>query len=502
MGGKKIVVFSSYINLKKRLMCIFFCILVVFSSIFIKVEEAQAFVPLVIAGVTIAPEIVAAGATLLCAAGVSFASSPDAQRAFTEMYVSASTGLKDAFNSLGSGVRSVGDSLWDYTRSWVNSKFATPNTTVVLDSSYHETISGEIGSSGAIFPYSLDKNVAFGIGDTWVLTQACTISGVNYSAGSTMWLERVLYAGSAYTHRFVINGVVAGYASSSSGYCDVTAGYTFYIYRANGKYNLAYKTIYQGQPRYYDFISQSVISANTMSQVHYDSITAQTADIVGNATYDFKTDGRRDILVLENVDGVVNKTYLTVQNPVVVQPTTVPMQTGYVGTWTGYFKDCTNGMGAYVFDGSGTVVGDMDYSKSGTWIGTWGWSDTGARVWTGTYTAADATAWTGTATESLTGNVSSTWDYSSWVTPVDILKTKFPFSIPWDFKNAITSLMATPQVPKWTIEFPPNYFVGGCSVDIDFSQFEVWAKIVRWGILIIFNIFLILTTRRMIGAGG
>lgn len=90
--------------------------------------------------------------------------------------------------------------------------------------------------------------------------------------------------------------------------------------------------------------------------------------------------------------------------------------------------------------------------------------------------------------------------YPELKVPADVLKNKFPFSIPWDLKNAVSGLAASPVAPKWTINFPSNIFVGGGQLVIDFAQFETWAMIVRWGILIIFNIFLILSTRKIIGA--
>lgn len=142
----------------------------------------------------------------------------------------------------------------------------------------------------------------------------------------------------------------------------------------------------------------------------------------------------------------------------------------------------------------------MGVTNTGTWTGTWGTAVTGQKVWTGTYTATGALTWTGTATESLPADPTAETDYPKWKIPADTLKNKFPFSIPWDLQNAITSLVATPQAPKWTITFPAQYFKGGGSIEIDFAQFETWAKIIRWGILIIFNIFLILATRRIIGA--
>lgn len=80
------------------------------------------------------------------------------------------------------------------------------------------------------------------------------------------------------------------------------------------------------------------------------------------------------------------------------------------------------------------------------------------------------------------------------------LTRKFPFSIPWDLKNAVTSLVAERKCPRFEIDFDSAHFVGGGKVVLDFEQFEVWAKIIRWGELIAFNIVLIKITRKIIGA--
>jgi hypothetical protein len=86
------------------------------------------------------------------------------------------------------------------------------------------------------------------------------------------------------------------------------------------------------------------------------------------------------------------------------------------------------------------------------------------------------------------------------VPPALGLTRKFPFSIPWDLKLAVTSLVAEPKAPHWEINWDSQYFVGGGKTVIDFEQFEVWAKVIRWGLLILFNYFLIINTRRLIGA--
>ncbi len=80
------------------------------------------------------------------------------------------------------------------------------------------------------------------------------------------------------------------------------------------------------------------------------------------------------------------------------------------------------------------------------------------------------------------------------------LTRKFPFSIPWDLRNAFTSLVAERKCPHWEINFDSMHFVGGGKIVIDFEQFDLWAKIIRWGELIAFNIVLIKITRKIIGA--
>lgn len=77
--------------------------------------------------------------------------------------------------------------------------------------------------------------------------------------------------------------------------------------------------------------------------------------------------------------------------------------------------------------------------------------------------------------------------------------TKFPFCIPFDLINSISSLNVAAVAPHWVINFDSGYFVGGGQVDVDFEQFESWAQVVRWGLLIIFSVGLISVTRRMIG---
>lgn len=187
------------------------------------------------------------------------------------------------------------------------------------------------------------------------------------------------------------------------------------------------------------------------------------------------------------------------------------------GGKTGFYYDVASPVGVTVTDTfTGTVDSYYDYTRSGVAIPVPQTLE-GDRVITvpksvpltggvsipGDICIPDVNTLTeaNTYTDATTGEVSTTeFRYPEMQVPADVLKNKFPFSIPWDLKNAVTSLMVTPVAPKWVIKFDKNYFVGGGEIVIDFAQFEIWAKIIRWGILIIFNIFLILATRRLVGA--
>lgn len=79
------------------------------------------------------------------------------------------------------------------------------------------------------------------------------------------------------------------------------------------------------------------------------------------------------------------------------------------------------------------------------------------------------------------------------------IATRFPFCIPFDLVNSITALNVAGAPPHWTYTFPEGIYVGSGQLDIDFAQFEAWAQVVRWGLLISFSAGLILLTRNIIG---
>ncbi|MGE5629199.1 MAG: hypothetical protein ACM3X7_14020 [Solirubrobacterales bacterium] len=93
-------------------------------------------------------------------------------------------------------------------------------------------------------------------------------------------------------------------------------------------------------------------------------------------------------------------------------------------------------------------------------------------------------------------------DFTPMIAVGSVITTKFPFSIPFDLVNSFSAFNVAAVAPKWTIEFPSNYFIGGGTVVVDFAQFETWAVIIRWFILIIFGVGLIMATRRLMGGSS
>lgn len=84
--------------------------------------------------------------------------------------------------------------------------------------------------------------------------------------------------------------------------------------------------------------------------------------------------------------------------------------------------------------------------------------------------------------------------------PLEIsLKDRFPFCIPWDLVNSFRMFSSTLETPKFVVNFPKDYLIGGGSFEIDFGKFSEVAAILRYFILIIFVVELIKKTRSLIG---
>lgn len=82
------------------------------------------------------------------------------------------------------------------------------------------------------------------------------------------------------------------------------------------------------------------------------------------------------------------------------------------------------------------------------------------------------------------------------------MTNKFPFSIPFDFVKQLQVLNVEPQAPTFDIDVPDYLKIGGFTIPLkfklSFEMFDPIANIIRWGLIIIFDISLIFAIRKLL----
>lgn len=82
----------------------------------------------------------------------------------------------------------------------------------------------------------------------------------------------------------------------------------------------------------------------------------------------------------------------------------------------------------------------------------------------------------------------------------NIITDKFPFSLPFDVYHVFNLLSAEPRAPRWEIPIEMNG-VFDYSIEVDLSEYDWIANIVRWLLYAVFIVGLILATNKLIGRG-
>lgn len=96
-----------------------------------------------------------------------------------------------------------------------------------------------------------------------------------------------------------------------------------------------------------------------------------------------------------------------------------------------------------------------------------------------------------------------TFDMRPLIVAGERLKGKFPFSIPWDVYSLFNTLNVAPKTPVFKIDTGKGINLGGKNIsvdykfDIDFGVFDSIAKIFRWGMILVFDIAIVLALRRL-----
>lgn len=129
-----------------------------------------------------------------------------------------------------------------------------------------------------------------------------------------------------------------------------------------------------------------------------------------------------------------------------------------------------------------------------------------------TYIPTSTTAADGTVTKGVSVSVDKTLvqdiPYSKTIDDLDldidtpaVITDKFPFSLPFDVYHLFNIFSAEPHAPHFVVPLTSEKYGISQNIDIDMSQYDWIAEIVRWLIYIIFLVGLALKTNQLIGRG-
>ncbi|MDB0438101.1 hypothetical protein C4R89_00930 [Clostridioides difficile] len=82
-------------------------------------------------------------------------------------------------------------------------------------------------------------------------------------------------------------------------------------------------------------------------------------------------------------------------------------------------------------------------------------------------------------------------DFGPFIDSMNNFKEKFPFSLPWDFKRVFDVLNVPSKSPNF------NLPLAGFEFNIEFSQFDLWIRIFKYFIYLIFVLGLIFITNKL-----
>lgn len=82
-------------------------------------------------------------------------------------------------------------------------------------------------------------------------------------------------------------------------------------------------------------------------------------------------------------------------------------------------------------------------------------------------------------------------DFSPFINAMNNFKEKFPFSLPWDFKRVFDVLNVPSKSPSF------NLPLAGFEFNIEFSRFDLWIRIFKYFIYLIFVLGLIFITNKL-----
>ena len=159
----------------------------------------------------------------------------------------------------------------------------------------------------------------------------------------------------------------------------------------------------------------------------------------------------------------------------------------------------------YTFPDGTVYTGDIDISFPIPYVGEGGaiLVQSGDGSITNVYTGEVVSPPTTTEPPPTTGDTPKSIDWSKLKVAVGTLTTVFPFSIPWDVFRLLSVLNVPPETPVFNININKTVTIFGTSIpieydfDIDFSAFDPLAAVGRWGLILVFDISIIMALRRL-----
>lgn len=430
-----------------------------------------------------------AGAAMLVAGGLTFATVEGAERAAKWWYSQAGQDARDAFmndvNNAVNGVITLSDTAWISIKSFCQSNFVIGSNTVTAQ------IATDVNEEGYI-PDIYYANDA-GFPSVWTFTQFY-MNGQLYTVAYANKMVS-LYRGSygAY-HLFSppqnADGFRVGYLYGSL---------CFQWRRADGTYKGEWVLGYT--------------FPQTSPAITYPASLSYTGqEVLTNQSWEAKnTYGDRKIAIPASTSDLISKTYTDViYNPVPTVPDApINVRTGSVTDksisldWdlvpgADSYKVYVTGILYSVLAGTmtGLVIEGLQPSKTYT-IGVEALNSVGVSERTNVQ-----------VTTSAAGETPITGDFAANgidLTPLrvagQLFTTKFPFSLPWDLLHSFTQLNGGNFNTKLEINVPDTNILKGMRFSVDFAQFESIVSVVKVIELLCFDIGLILLTRKLLGGG-
>jgi len=439
-------------------------------------------------------------AKLLIAGGATYIASSDIISAVNHFWINSNSSLRSnlisAVNSISDGVVNISSSIFDGVKNYLDKFYSTGNNSLNFVTTSSGVLPGQkvnmnfmtVGQLYSLFPF-LNR-------DSLLYQQVFHFTGEHR------------YIWNANVFQFTANH----YPSFGNLYLwydifhETSTHYTVLL-RLQG-FNINGSTFLFGGT---NNISLSIPKTSNFFQS--TNFTYFADPIIDNLNRTFLNTSNNTPSMLINtntgVNSLVGKSSSDILNEDINK-----ISHSFPSSWHGTFSD-SGAVGG--FDTGTWTSGDRTdrpmVGVPGTWIGRWINNFDGTLDWQGTYSDSLGNTWQGTISgvgtvgtgvinPPITSDGIITWlndlfivgnAQIDWNPLLNIqLFSKFPFSIPWDFYNAVNSLNANPEVPRWELPIVSEIFI------LDFSIFNPLARIIRWGVLVSFIFSLILITRSLI----